>query len=137
LQVQEEQMPDHCVSRSTVIAAAREDVWDALIDPSRLAEWLADEVEAAELEPDGEVVFRWDDGRERRGVIEAVDAPERLALRWAAGDGRENSVVFELAEDDGGTRVTVTESGLSAPDARAAWSSRLTMFALSACAVAA
>jgi uncharacterized protein YndB with AHSA1/START domain len=107
-------MSDHRVCRSTVIDAPREEVWDALVDPSRLGEWLADEVEVDEL---GAAVFRWEDGRERRGVIEEVEAPERLALRWAGPDGRESSV------------------GLRAP--AAGWGGRLALLACAACAVAA
>ncbi len=125
-------MSDHQVRRSTVIDAPREEVWDALVDPSRLAEWLADEVEVDE--PDS-ITFRWADGRQRRGVVEEVDAPARLALRWADRDGRQTKVVFELDEAAGGTRVTVTERGLRPPVA--AWGSRLALLACAARAVAA
>ena len=125
-------MSDHQVRRSTVIDAPREEVWDALVDPSRLAEWLADEVEVDE--PDS-IIFRWADGRQRRGVVEEVDAPARLALRWADRDGRQTKVVFELDEAAGGTRVTVTERGLRPPVA--AWGSRLALLACAARAVAA
>jgi uncharacterized protein YndB with AHSA1/START domain len=124
-------MTEH-VSRTVLIEADVADVWDALIDPARLEDWLADEVEASALTPDAEVVFRWDDGRERVGVIEQVDAPVRLALRWVGGDGRESKVVLELGEEEGGTRVTVTESAPAAT-----WGSRLAMLANAACAVAA
>jgi uncharacterized protein YndB with AHSA1/START domain len=106
-------MSDHVVTRSILIPAGPDDVWDALVDPSRLEEWFADEVETDELVPDGEVVFRWDDGSERVGVVEEVDAPRRLVFRWAEGGGEESEVAFELAEEEAGTRVTVVESGLT------------------------
>ncbi len=101
------------VTRSVLIPAAPEDVWDALIDPSRLAEWFADEIEADELVPDAEVVFRWDDGRERHGVVEEVDEPERLVFRWSGAGGDESQVAFDLVEEAVGTRVTVVETGLT------------------------
>ena len=126
-------MSDHQVRRSTVIDAPREEVWDALVDPSRLAEWLADEVEV-DTSPTRSP-SAGPDGRQRRGVVEEVDAPARLALRWADRDGRQTKVVFELDEAAGGTRVTVTERGLRPPVA--AWGSRLALLACAARAVAA
>ncbi len=81
----EEVVSRSAVTRSVVVPAAVEDVWDALTDPGRLEDWFADEVEAAGFEPDDEVVFRWhEDDEERRAVIEDVDAPRRLVFRWDA-----------------------------------------------------
>jgi uncharacterized protein YndB with AHSA1/START domain len=114
-------MSDGVVTRSVLIPAAAEDVWDALVDPSRLEDWFADEVDdggTGGLVRDGEVVFRWDDGCERFGVVEEVDGPRRLAFRWAEAGGEETEVAFELAEEGAGTRVTVVESGLTG---RSAW----------------
>jgi uncharacterized protein YndB with AHSA1/START domain len=111
---EEVEMSDGVVRRSVLIGAGADEVWDALVDPSRLEEWFADEVEGGELVPEGEVVFRWDDGCERVGVVEEVDEPRRLSFRWAELGGEETSVEFELAREDGGTRVTVVESGLTA-----------------------
>ncbi|HEU0318150.1 MAG TPA: SRPBCC domain-containing protein [Solirubrobacteraceae bacterium] len=101
------------VTRSLLIPAPPADVWDALTEPSRLAEWFADEVEADALVPDAPVVFRWDDGRERHGVVEEVDGPDRLVFRWSGADGLESQVAFDLVEEAAGTRVTVVESGLT------------------------
>jgi uncharacterized protein YndB with AHSA1/START domain len=132
------------VRRSVLIPAGPDEVWDALVDPSRLEEWFADEVAAVEgaegvdgaaggvLVPDGEVVFRWDDGCERVGVVDVVDAPRRLAFRWAEPGGAETSVEFELAREGAGTRVTVVERGLTA---RGVAGRRLAGLALAACAV--
>ncbi len=113
-------MSGQVVTRSVFIPAPAEEVWDALVAPSRLEEWLADEVEAAEFVPDAEVVFRWEDGREVHGVVEEVDAPQRLAFRWAGVDGAETQVAFDLREEAAGTRVTVVERGLTAVSAAAA-----------------
>jgi uncharacterized protein YndB with AHSA1/START domain len=146
-------MSDGVVTRSVLIPAGPEDVWDALVDPSRLEDWFADEVDGAEIVPDAEVVFRWDDGSERVGVVEVVDAPRRLAFRWAEIGGEETEVAFELAEEAAGTRVTVVESGLTGRSAAGrvigseaggprsggagGWAPRMTALRLSACAVAA
>ncbi len=107
-------MSEHAVTRTVLIDAPPEEVWAAMIVPARLEEWFADEVEADELAPDVEVLFRWEDGCERHGVIEDVQAPRRLSLRWSALDGAESHVAFELVEEGDGTRVTVIESGPTA-----------------------
>ena len=58
-----------------------EEAWDALTDPDRLEEWFANDVELEPV-PGGRAVFRWDDGEVRHAVVETVEEPERLVLRW-------------------------------------------------------
>lgn len=115
-------MADHSVTRSAVIPASPEDVWEALTDPARLEDWFADEVEADGFEPDAEVVFRWDDSEERPAIVEEVDAPRRLTFRWRAG-GDESHVAFSLEPERAGTRVTVVETGSS--EAARTWAPRM------------
>ncbi len=124
------------VTRSVLIPAGREEVWEALVDPACLEDWFADEVEGGELVPDGEVVFRWDGGVERIAVVEEADEPRRLVFRWAAVGGEESKVSFELVEDGPGTRVTVVESELTGRSA-GGWAAGLPRLALAACLVAA
>ncbi len=126
-------MSEGVVTRSVLIPADPRDVWDALVEPARLEEWFADEVEADELVRDAEVVFRWADGSERIGVVEEVDAPRRLTFRWAEVGGEETEVAFDLAQEPAGTRVTVVESGLTGRSA--AWGPRMAGLGLAACAV--
>ena len=93
------------VTRELVLPAPPEEVWEALTDPERLKEWFANDVEW-----DGdELVYRWDDGDERRARIEESEEPRRLGFRWSDGDGGESQVVFELEEAEDGTLLTVTE----------------------------
>jgi uncharacterized protein YndB with AHSA1/START domain len=93
------------VTRELVLPAPPEEVWDALTDPERLKEWFANDVEW-----DGdELVYRWDDGEERRARIDEALEPRRLGFRWRDGDGEETQVTFELEEAEDGTRLTVTE----------------------------
>lgn len=108
-------MDEHCeVRRELELPVSRERAWELLSDPAELSEWLADDVD---LEPreGGEAVFRWDDGRVRRGVVDEVDEHSRLAFVWAADDPADERLAtrVEFALDDcpGGTRLTVTESG--------------------------
>lgn len=124
-------MKDHTVTRSVVLPASRGEAWDALVEPDRLEEWFADEVEADEIAPDAEVAFHWDDGERRDAVIEEVDAPNRLAFRWRDVEGDESRVAFSLDEHEAGTLVTVVESGITDRAAarratgRQAWGPRL------------
>jgi len=92
------------VTRELELEAPREEVWEALTDPAELSEWFANEVEL-DPEPGGEGIFRWDDGDERRAVVEEVVPLERFAFTWD-----ESRVVIELEEIPSGTRVTVVES---------------------------
>lgn len=119
------------VTRSVVVPAPPEEVWDALTDPDRLEEWFADTVDG-ELEPDGEVTFGWEDGERRDAVVEAVEAPDRLAFWWwREGEAEGSRVTFELAPAVGGTRVVVVES--SSTGVTAGWGPRL----VAACAAVA
>jgi uncharacterized protein YndB with AHSA1/START domain len=97
------------LSRSVELDAAPAAVWDALTEPARLAEWLADEVEL-DAEPGGEIVCRYADGEERRGEVELVEEAERLAWSWhreGAGPSRVELILDVVAER---TRLTVVET---------------------------
>jgi uncharacterized protein YndB with AHSA1/START domain len=118
----------HTVTRDVLLDAPPAEVWEALTDPGALSEWLAPEVEL-EPQPGGEVVCRFEDGEERRGEVELVEEAERLAFHWWR-DGRGPSrVEFVLDAVAGGTRLTVTETGIAAPLAptllAAGWSGKL------------
>src|SRR5215207_1151581 len=98
------------VTREIVLPAPPAEVWEALTDPDRLAEWFANDVEL-DLEPGGEGTFRWDNGEVRRAVVHEVDVERRFAFTWREDDEAQESVVaFTLDEIDEGTRVVVTES---------------------------
>jgi uncharacterized protein YndB with AHSA1/START domain len=94
------------VTREIVLPAPREEVWAALTESERLEEWFANDVEL-DLREGGAGVFRWDDGDERRAVVEELDEERRIALRF------EDDGLVELELDDadgGGTVLVVTES---------------------------
>ena len=98
------------VVREVVFDAPPGEVWEALTDPERLEEWFANDVEL-DARPGGEGVFRWDNGEERRAVVEEIDEERRLALRWEDDDGL---VELELEDTPNGTVLVVRES--SSPD---------------------
>ena len=92
------------VRRERVLPVARDAAWELLGEPDALADWLADEVELDAVRAGEEGVLRWDDGEERRVVVEEVVPGRRVAMRWddpAGGPGAVASLV-ELTLDDAG-----------------------------------
>lgn len=111
------------IRKEIVLPSSREEVWSALTDPARLAEWFANDVEL-DLRPGGEARFRWRNGEERRATLTRVEHAERLAFSWEdAGE-----VEFTLADDADGTRLTVVE-------AECAWTTALDLQASALVAV--
>jgi uncharacterized protein YndB with AHSA1/START domain len=94
------------VTREIVLDAPRDEVWAALTEAERLEEWFANDVEL-DARPGGEGVFRWDNGEERRAVVEEIEEERRLALRWEDDDGL---VEIALEETEDGTLLVVRES---------------------------
>ena len=98
------------IRREIVLPAPREDVWDALTEPERLADWFANDVDL-DLRPGGGASFRWSNGETRTATVTEVEPLHRLAFEWADCDlegGGE--VAFTLEDDDEGTRLTVVET---------------------------
>jgi uncharacterized protein YndB with AHSA1/START domain len=101
------------VRREVVLPVAPDELWPALTEGERMAEWFGADVEL-DLRPGGRMTFRWTDVT-RRGVVEAVEPNRRLAFRWSGADGEgeeESRVEFRLDAVADGTRLRVTESGL-------------------------
>ena len=102
------------VKREVVLGAVREEVWSALTDPERLAEWLGEAL-TVELRAGGELVVRLPGGEERRGFVEEADPPAALVLWWRPIDengeeGELTRVAFLLEPSAEGTRLRVVES---------------------------
>ena len=102
------------VERCVEVAAPAADVWEAVVDPERLSEWLNVEVDM-DVRPGGAARFVTPDGR-RLGVVEEVVPESRLVFSWwpSPGFGRTSRVEIDLQESsDGGTEVHVVETFLS------------------------
>ena len=93
------------IRREIVLPAPREEVWEALTEPERLADWFANDVDL-DLRPGGGASFRWSNGESRSATVTEVDHGRRLAFEWAD----EGEVAFTLADDADGTRLTVVET---------------------------
>lgn len=109
------------IVRSIQIAASRETVFEVITSQEHLKEWWPDD---AELEPTPGTTGRLIFGDPATGeadmpevtVVEA-EPPRLFSFRWMYPDGdrakQGNSllVTFELAENDGGTLLRMTETG--------------------------
>ncbi len=74
------------------------EVWNAITDPARLAQWFPTTVEFAALRPGAPITFRFAEDRypPMDGEFREVSAPRRLSFTW--GD---DLLAFELEERDG------------------------------------
>ena len=117
------------VVRETVLDAPRHEVWSALTEAERLADWFASEVEL-ELVPGSRGVFRWENGEERRAVVREVVQGERLVLDWEDEAGVASTVELELAEAADGTALTVTETAATGVEPAVDWSVAIGLGAL-------
>jgi uncharacterized protein YndB with AHSA1/START domain len=95
------------VRRAITLPVDRERAWRAVTE--ELDAWLADEVD---LDPraGGAVTVRWNNGRERTGVVEDIAEERRLSFRWSEDGSEESLVEVTLDDVEEGTRVTVLEA---------------------------
>lgn len=124
--------PD-AIERRLTLAAPRERVWASLTNAAELSKWFAPKVDL-ELVVGGSAVFHWDEqGVTAHGVVEEIEEPTRFAYRWEAshGGGKTTRVEFQLEEVEGGTQLTLFETGFAElpPESRAdheeGWDSEL------------
>ena len=96
------------MERTIELPAAPGEIWESL--PSL----LGDDVELAAV-PDGRIRARGPEG-ERAGVVDEVDAPNRLAFWWVAADGDDppSFVEIELTGVAVGTLLKVRETRFDA-----------------------
>jgi uncharacterized protein YndB with AHSA1/START domain len=105
------------VEREITVPVDPERAWELITDPDHLEQWFAERVEL-DLTPGSPVRVVGDDGGERHGVVEEVDAPRRLRFVWyEPPDGPPSSVEIEVTPLDGGSRISVIERELLTIDA--------------------
>lgn len=105
------------ITRTVEIAAAVPQVWAAVTRSELIACWFGDQCEF-DARPGGRGSFGWTEhGVSVPVEVVEVEEPARISFYWAnepGGDlseGHRTTVTFELEEIDGGTRLTVTETG--------------------------
>jgi uncharacterized protein YndB with AHSA1/START domain len=109
-------MSELLVTRTVHINAHRSAVWAAITDPALITEWFGNTAEL-ELRVGAPGRLGWDDFGEFRIVVEEIDEPSAFAFRWAREKdtdprtGNSTLVRFLLTDKDGGTELTVRETG--------------------------
>lgn len=109
-------MTSASISRTVLVAAPPERVWQAVTDPAELAHWYAPgcpwEIPALRV---GALVKFYNTPDDIQTATIASLTPQReFALRWHAGPeapAAEIVTAFRLEPLEGGTRVTIYESG--------------------------
>jgi len=102
-------------------------VWAALTVPERLADWLAKA--EVDLRIGGRISFYWEAHDYRMtGVITELDPPRLFAWTWPSPEHPASVVRWRLEPDGDGCRLTLHQTGLSAPPLRgvaAGWHTHL------------
>jgi uncharacterized protein YndB with AHSA1/START domain len=101
------------VTRDIVLDVDIAEAWELLTDPDELATWLGTPTGSDLVEPDGTV---------RHTSVADVVEGTRIGFFWWSDEEPVSRVEFELFEEDGATRLTVTET-VKASVAR--WDGRL------------
>jgi uncharacterized protein YndB with AHSA1/START domain len=109
-------MSDLIITRTVHIGAHRSAVWAAITEPELISEWFGDTTEL-DLRVGGKGVLGWDAHGTVRLIVEEIDEPNAFAFRWARDfdidptPGASTLVRLTLTDRDGGTELTVVESG--------------------------
>ena len=105
------------VEREITVPVDPERAWELVTEPEHLERWFAERVEL-DPTPGAPVRVVGDDGGERHGVVEEVDAPRRLRFVWyAPPDGPPSTVEIEVTPEHDGSRISVIERELITVDA--------------------
>jgi uncharacterized protein YndB with AHSA1/START domain len=104
------------VKRDIWIAAPRERVWGAITNAETIMKWWGDTWIIDTLEVGGKVEFG-QPGDMIHATIAVLDPPRQFSIHWPPQPHyqAENAyTIFDLAEENNGTRLTVTETGYEA-----------------------
>ena len=103
------------VERNIWIDASLERAWRAVTDAKQLTQWYATYFawEISALTVGGRIKFHNSDTEVLSAIIEVVNPPHEFTLHWDASVHYGVVLVtsFLLAAEEGGTRVTIRESG--------------------------
>ncbi len=111
------------VQRETHIAAPRASVFAFLTDPNRIVQWMGSEA-TTEMHPGGLYLLKGVGSATARGAFREVVPVHRLAYSfgWEANEEvppGSSLIEIDLIEQDGGTLLRMTHSGLPSEAERA------------------
>ena len=115
---------DH-ITRQIQIDADPQHVWDALSDPAEFGEWFRVKLDGPFVVGEtttGKMTYPGHEGVPWTSITEVMEPPKRFVFRWpdlvqGEGVGPDTvwlTVSFTLQAQDGGTLVTVSETGFAA-----------------------
>lgn len=99
------------VTRDVELPAGADEVWEALTDDDRRAEWFGGDTEV-DVRPGGRGFVTDDDGGRRDVLVHEVEPGRRLSLDWWTDDEVPSHVEFVIEPTESGSRLTVTERPL-------------------------
>jgi uncharacterized protein YndB with AHSA1/START domain len=110
------------VRRTITIAAPIEKVWAAITEAEHIAHWFGQAAVLDKVAVGAGGVFSFEGHGDFPVLIEELDPPRMIAYRWSNDDARgtqsaevvpDHSTVFRFTLEalDGGTRLTVVETG--------------------------
>jgi uncharacterized protein YndB with AHSA1/START domain len=120
-------MANDSIMRQIQIDADPQRVWDALSDATAFGEWFRVRLDGPFVVGEtttGKMTYPGHEGAPWTSVTEMIEPPKRFVFRWpdcppgeeADPDTVWLTVEFTLQPQDGGTLVTVTETGFAALD---------------------
>jgi uncharacterized protein YndB with AHSA1/START domain len=120
-------MTDLELTTSVTIEAPIERVWEAITDPGLIERWFFGVDTETDWRVGGPLVHRGEyqgTPYEDKGTVLAFEPPRLLRhTHWSSvsglpdADEHYQTVSWSLSEDDGGTRLTITEINLPSEDA--------------------
>ena len=105
------------ISRTLELAHPQDKVWRAVTTNAGLSGWFGKAVEG-DVVPGSELTMEFEGGHVAEMTVKVVDPMSVFAYCWKvygapADDPRRTYVEFRLDPAEGGTRLTVTESGFA------------------------
>lgn len=114
---------DHVAKTSTTINAPTEIVWDALVTPSIIREYMFGTNVVSDFKEGSPITWKGEwQGKayEDKGVIKRVEPHRRLQYTHATSSAPDevHTVTIELAEKGSGTEVTLSQDNNASDEAR-------------------
>jgi len=113
------------ITRRLTLKSPLEKVWQAITDPVQMSQWFGDTADF-ELQKGHEGWLGWEQHGQFALRIEAVEPMTYFAWRWmrhpdeAFAESQSTLVEWHLtAQPDGGTELSLIESGFKTPESRA------------------
>ncbi|WP_248924790.1 SRPBCC family protein [Paenibacillus hamazuiensis] len=113
----------HVVSFERHLKHPVEKVWRALTTPEQIAKWLTAQSEM-DLNVDGQLAFRWENGDLVQGKFTKVDPPYELEYTWLEQTSGYSVVRWRLKDDGEGCLLYLTHTFFESavvPDFLAGW----------------